>query len=70
MAITPHATDASVSFDNTLFAYLKPLEGDVHFVYSDQPLGQPGVPTLSVGYALVVNLGTAKTPNWQLRMTE
>jgi hypothetical protein len=48
MAITPHATDASVSFDNTLFAYLTPLEGDVHFVYSDQPLGQPGVPTLSV----------------------
>jgi hypothetical protein len=47
MAITPHATDALASFDNTLFAYLTPLEGDVHFVYSDQPLGKLGVPTLS-----------------------
>jgi hypothetical protein len=30
MAITPHPIDTSMSFDNTLFAYLTPLEMDVH----------------------------------------
>ena len=67
MAITPHPIDTTIfaSFNEALRKFLTPIEGDVPFVYSDQPAGVPGVPTLGVGYALLA--GTPGMHDWALR---
>jgi len=61
MAITPHpfAIQGAQNFNDGLYNFLAKVEKDVHFVYSDQK----GIPTLGIGYALVVYDG--KT--WVLR---
>jgi len=50
MTITTHITN---SYLDDLFDFLKIVERDVHFVYR----APEGAPTLSVGYALIVEIG-------------
>jgi Ca2+-binding RTX toxin-like protein len=51
MAITPNTLMLSEQdYNNLLYKYLKVLEGEIPFVYIDDL----GIPTLGVGYALVV----------------
>lgn len=61
MAITPHTI--SSNYSDSLYQFLKPLEGDISFVYRDSK----GIPTLGVGYALIEDIGTSGVHNWQLR---
>ena len=64
MAITITPTPIAAGFSNfydALYQFIKPLEGDIPFVYSDSK----GIPTLGIGYALVVDTGG--TPKWDLR---
>lgn len=51
MTITPTSIASSgfSNFNEALYQLLKPLEGDIPFVYSDSK----GIPTLGIGYALV-----------------
>lgn len=67
MTITTHPIDTTIfaSFNDALREFLIPIEHDVPFVYSDQPTGVPGVPTLGVGYALLT--GTPGKHDWALR---
>lgn len=61
MAITPHPlTIIAQNFNDALHKFLAKVEGDIPFVYSDSK----GIPTLGIGYALVVK-GTNGI--WQLR---
>ena len=47
---TPITTNGFSNFNEALYQFLKPLEGDIPFVYADQR----GIPTLGIGYALIV----------------
>jgi hypothetical protein len=43
---TPISTNGFSNFNDALYQLLKPLEGDIPFVYADQK----GIPTLGIGY--------------------
>lgn len=61
MAITPRPFEiaSALNFRDALYEFLKLVEGDIPFVYSDER----GIPTLGIGYALVVQ----GTDEWELR---
>lgn len=63
MTITPRAL--SINLNDALYLFFSDplLEGKIPFVYKDGA----GIPTLGVGYALVVDVGINGGHDWQIR---
>ena len=60
MALNPHPQN---DFETQTYTFIRRHEALVRRVYND---GR-GIPTLGVGFALIINIGTRENPNWQIR---